>query len=191
MQKFSFNLHEVPVLQSVAVRENVALRPLSPDDAGELLRVLEADPEIRHRVAIASKIHTLDDVLTEVEKYRQDPTTIRYSLFENDRYVGLVSFWNDDGLFGLAPDLHAYGFGYFLAPDARGRGLVTDAVRALMNIAEADLEAERFIAFCEDDNVESTRLLEKLGFLPDTETHHDAASGWTARKYTLELQKHK
>jgi RimJ/RimL family protein N-acetyltransferase len=187
-QNSSFNLHDIPALQSVAVRDGVVLRPLAADDAGEVLRVLEADSAIRHRVAVASKMHRAEDVFAEIENYSQDPTLIRYSLFEDGRYVGLVSLWNDDGLFGMPPDPHAYGFGYFLDPKARGRGLVTDAIKALMDTATTYLGAERFIAFCEDDNEESIAVLKKLGFLADSETHYDDASGWTARKYTRELQ---
>ena len=181
------DLHSAPALQEVAVRESVRLTPLSEDHAEPLLETLSADPSIRDRVAVASKIHTKEDVQKEIERYHNDPALIRYSLFVEQQYAGLVSLWNDDGMFGMPPDPTAFGFGYFLNPDYRGKGLVTDSIKALMEATQKNFKVTQFIAFCEDDNRDSIKLLKKMGFDPEGEVLPDEKSGWIARKYIAKI----
>jgi RimJ/RimL family protein N-acetyltransferase len=52
--------------------------------------------------------------------------------------------------------------GYGIAPVARGRGLVTEALRALLEVADAHGVA--VVAETDDGNVASERVLERCGF---------------------------
>jgi RimJ/RimL family protein N-acetyltransferase len=56
----------------------------------------------------------------------------------------------------------AVEIGYGIAPVARGRGLVTEAVTALVAIAEA--HGVTVVAETDDGNVASERVLERCGF---------------------------
>lgn len=53
--------------------------------------------------------------------------------------------------------------GYVLARDCWGRGLATEAVRAVFETARALDDIHRIWATCDPDNVASQRVLEKLG----------------------------
>lgn len=55
--------------------------------------------------------------------------------------------------------------GYGLAPVARGRGIATEAVRALLDVARAHVGLT-VIAETDDGNVASERVLERCGFTP-------------------------
>ena len=57
------------------------------------------------------------------------------------------------------------GIGYWLLPQARGRGLATRAVRLLSDWAFADLELARLRLFTEPENERSQRVAERCGFM--------------------------
>jgi RimJ/RimL family protein N-acetyltransferase len=182
------NLHNIPELQTVPVRGGVILRPLGEDDAAQILGILDADPSIRERVSVASKLHTPEDVAKQVEIYRKDDHLIRYAIVENEEVIGLVSFWRDiDSPFGVPDNPDDYGFGYFLSPAKRGSGIVTDTVQRLMDVAVKNLRVNQFIAYCETDNTDSISVLTKLGFhLTDIELT-EQNTGWVEYKYVKEL----
>jgi len=170
------------------VREGVQLRPLQVKDATEILDALEADPQIRERVTIASRLFTPEDVAAEVERAETTETfLLRYVIVEHEKVVGMLSFWQDLGYFGYEPAPNTFGFGYFLHPDARGRGLVTDAIKAMMDAAQAELTVDSFIAFCEDDNAASVHVLNKMGLQATDQTFTEPTTGWTERKYEKDL----
>lgn len=177
------NLHDVAALQSVAVREGVTLRPMQDEDAEALLAILEADPGIRERVAVAAKMMDEESVRAEVEDYQADTGLIRYVVEEDNKVTGLVSLWRDEGYFGQQPRPHAYGFGYFQHPDFRGRGVVSDSVRALMDTAQENFRVDSFIAFCEEDNAPSIAVLEKLGFESNGIAYDVPGHGWIECMY--------
>jgi len=181
------HLHEYQELQKVPVREGCYLRPLEISDAESILTILDTDASIRERVTVAARMHTVDDVAREIEAYKTDGAgLIRYAIVYDERCVGLVSLWKDSGYFGQVPDPRGYGFGYFIDPALRGKGLVTDAVSALMQRACEVLDVGRFIAFSEDDNPASGAVLRKLGFTPTDDTFTEPTHGWVERKYVSE-----
>ncbi|MCL8027525.1 GNAT family N-acetyltransferase [Nocardioides bruguierae] len=53
--------------------------------------------------------------------------------------------------------------GWALDPAAQGQGLATEAVRAALGVAFADLGARRVTASCFADNTASWRLMERVG----------------------------
>lgn len=180
-----------PVFEKITVRDGVLLRPLASEDADDLLAILDADPAIRERVGVASRLYSAEDVNTLVKEEQGDAELIRYVISENNMVVGLLNFWRAGEYFGDKADPDDYGFGYFLAPSARGRGLVTDSLRALMEIAAANLPVQRFIAFCEADNTASGALLQKAGFEKTDTAWDDAEHGWVEQKYAREIGERK
>lgn len=177
------NLRTVRELDVIAVREGVYLRPLGPEDAGELLNILDADPSIRERVGVAARLYSVSDVETLLREESADTDILRYVICEHDKVVGMVNFWRAGDYFDGKADPEDYGFGYFLAPSARGRGLVTDSLRALMDVAVKNLPVKRFIAFCEADNKASGALLMKAGFEKTDVSWEESEHGWVERKY--------
>jgi len=178
------DLHTISSLQEIAVRDDVKLRPFDESDATRILEILAADPSIRDRVSVAAKMHTPEQIGEQVEEMRRDAHLIRYTLLERDNPIGLVSLWRDiDNPFDAPDSPDDYGFGYFLDPDARGKGLVGSAVDSIMEVASKSLAAKRFIAYCEDDNVDSIAVLTKLDFEPTNETFIEEKHGWKERKY--------
>ena len=178
------NLHKVAGLQDVQVRDGISLRPLEESDATMILEILNADSSIRDRVSVASKMYTHEDVAVQVKGYRQDEHLIRYAIVERDNLIGLVSFWRDvDNPFATPDNPDDYGFGYFLDPTKSGSGIVTDAVKAIMDVARHNIYINHFIAYCEDNNFDSIAVLSKLGFKPTGTVLAEQNNGWAERKY--------
>lgn len=187
LQPTPINLHDIPELKEIYVRDDVILRPMETEDATGLLEILDADPSIRNRVSVASRMHSPEDVAAQVETYRSDAHTIRYALLEGGKPVGLVSFWRDiDNPFAAPDSPNDYGFGFFLDPAKRGKGLIPDAVQQVMTAAQDVLHVENFIAYCEDNNPESITVLTKLGFQPTDLTYEEQNNSWVERKYVKE-----
>jgi RimJ/RimL family protein N-acetyltransferase len=177
------DLHQIPALQTIAVREGVALEPLGDQDASDFLSTLEADPQIKDRVTLAARVHSAEDFRKEVESYQADPGRMRYAVKESGKFVGLVNFARDIGWFDNKFKPNSYLIGYFLHPEARGKGIVTDSIKELMRAADSSLQVESYFAFCEDSNRDSVAILERLGFEPTNETYAEPQNGWTERKY--------
>lgn len=180
------NLHDIEELRLVKVSDSVVLRSLAADDAPRILEILEADPEIRKRVAVAKIIHTKQDVYREIEDSENDPTVIRYSVLKNGKYIGLVTFWRlDDYLDKDNPKPYTFGFGYFLDPAERGNGIIPAALQTLMQVARETLKPQNFMAFCEDDNPASIAVLNKCGFAATDEVVYFPEMGCNERKYVM------
>ncbi len=180
------NLHKISRLNKINVGNGVKLRPLDKSDAARILEILELDKNIRNKVTVASRFHTPEDIATEIGRYTKDPGLIRYTLLKENNPIGLISLWRDDGFWG-AKNLDDYGFGYFLDPNERGKGLVSHAVKSLMDIVSENLRVNQFVAFLEDKNNESIAVLENLGFKSTDQTLIEPNKGWIERKYVKKL----
>ncbi len=76
-------------------------------------------------------------------------------LKEENTYIGYC---------GLAGDRAKATLAYYIARPYWGRGLATEAARALVDLGFAKLKLPRIVASAERGHVVSERILEKLGF---------------------------
>jgi len=81
-----------------------------------------------------------------------------YAIRERDALVGSI------GLHGIDWSNRHAEIGYWLAPEGRGRGIVTRACHALTTHAFARLELHRLEIRCVIENVRSRAVAERLGF---------------------------
>ena len=68
------------------------------------------------------------------------------------------------GMIAIRPRGYKHDFGYVLARAHWGRGLMTEAARAIVDLSFTDPEVRRVWAVCDIDNRASARVLEKIGF---------------------------
>jgi RimJ/RimL family protein N-acetyltransferase len=137
--------------------ERLLLRPGWAEDAPALAKAI-ADETIVRNLSSAPWPFSLRDAEAHIAAPR-DPLLPSLLLFE--RTDGEPLLVGSCGL-GRRPS-GAVEFGYWIARAHWGRGLATEAGRALVDIAKAlglaRLEASHFL-----DNPASGRVLEKLGF---------------------------
>jgi [ribosomal protein S5]-alanine N-acetyltransferase len=137
--------------------ERLTLRPLRAEDA-PALHAIYADPQVAHWIGV----HTLADVEAEIAQHVDTYTSLGYGLLAvEERASGALI-----GDCGLQPFEHRGPepeLGYDFAPAAWGRGLATEAARAVMTHAFGALALDRVIAVVKRENVASQRVLEKAG----------------------------
>ena len=99
---------------------------------------------------------------------KDQPNQIAYGITRREsdpKVIGLCGFVLDDQ--ALTAEIW-----YLLAPGEWGRGYVTEASRALVEIGFRDLKLHRIWASCLPENPGSSGVLERLGFR--REGHHKA-----------------
>ncbi|HEX6507779.1 MAG TPA: GNAT family N-acetyltransferase [Chloroflexota bacterium] len=133
------------------------LRPLRHDDLDALAEVYLHPLVMRW---IGSQ--TRDDVEREIAMQLEHQASPGWSFWGvEDRRTGQLI--GDCGLQPLEHHGPEVELGYDLHPDFWGRGLATEAARAVMGQAFGPLGIDRVIAVVKPDHVSSQRVLEKAG----------------------------
>lgn len=141
-----------------ALTPRLTLRPGWLEDAPALTRAI-AHEEVVARLARAPWPYTLEDAEAFLSLPR-GATEPRFAIVEragDHRMIGGIGLHRaDDG---------DHELGYWLAPDAWGRGYATEAGRAVLDIARHALPLQRITAYHHVDNPASGHVLRKLGFV--------------------------
>jgi RimJ/RimL family protein N-acetyltransferase/nitrite reductase/ring-hydroxylating ferredoxin subunit len=138
----------------------VTLRPFRADDAPAIAAACQ-DPEIPRWIPLIPVPYGESDarsfVVSALQGWR-DATAFEFAMADpDDRYVGSV---------GIHPGQNPrrWAIGYLVAPQARGRGLATRAVKLACRWAFGTFGIERLALWTLPGNVRSQRVAEKAGF---------------------------
>lgn len=145
-----------PTLQT----SRLTLRRMRPEDAEEMHRYA-SDPEVaRHMLwEPHESLRDSENFLRFVrERYaRGDPAGWGLEERETGRFIGTC------GMQAWRPEHSRAELGYVLAREHWGRGLMTEAVAAVVDFGFDRIGFNRLEARCLDGNVASARVLEKVG----------------------------
>lgn len=141
----------------------VVLRPLDERDAAVIELALD-DAEIC-RWFNNQGVSTAD-VLDRATAGWREADAANFAIVHEDRCVG--SIWLNVGLSGRA------GLGYWLLPDARGKGLVNRSIALVTRWAFSELGMERVSLLADPRNEASVRVAERAGF-----TREGVLRSWT------------
>lgn len=153
-------------LQEIITTGRLVLRPFRPSDTEDVFR-FASDPE-NARYMIYLPVRTREGTrqfLQEAwdEWQKEEPSFYEYAVLKKQEgqdpaalcpVIGEISLW----LHGEDAEL-----GWILDRSEWGQGYMTEAARALIDEARANLQAVWFTAHCDDANAASYRLMEKLG----------------------------
>ncbi|MBA4049103.1 MAG: GNAT family N-acetyltransferase [Sphingomonas sp.] len=137
----------------------MTLRPGWPEDAPALTAAI-AYPEVAFRLARLPWPYTVDHAAEWLAQVSRPDEVSRLILAHDGGHTRLV------GGIGIHPDGDAHEFGYWLTPDAWGRGYATEAGRAMLGLARYAMGLKRLTSGHFIDNPASGRVLAKLGFRP-------------------------
>jgi aminoglycoside 6'-N-acetyltransferase len=132
----------------------VRLRAATQDDVPRLAEIRSA-PEVARRWGGDADL--VDAVLAEIA----DPDTHVLAILFDDLVVGAVQ-WSEE----KDPDYRHAGIDIYLDSSVHGRGLGTDAVRALARHLLDDLGHHRLVIDPAADNHAAIRCYAKAGFRP-------------------------
>lgn len=139
------------------VTARLGLRPLRREDLDALAEVY-LHPLVMRWIGA----HTRQDVEREIALQLEHQALLGWSFWAvEDRESGRVI--GDCGLQPLEHRGPEAELGYDFHPDAWGRGLATEAARAVMGRALGTLGVDRVVAVVKPDHVASQRVLEKAG----------------------------
>jgi RimJ/RimL family protein N-acetyltransferase len=161
---------------------DLVLRLPAERDLGAIVAAC-GDPEISRFIPYVPSPYTEDDArafLADVrEAWRMTPErTFAVADGERDEFLGVVTVRLREG----------GSVGYWLKPEARGRGVMTQAVRAVVEWACVEQGIERLVLTAHPDNVASQRVAEKAGFRRvGTTTDHPVFSDGTRNAVLFEL----
>jgi RimJ/RimL family protein N-acetyltransferase len=161
---------------------DLVLRPKTPEDA-EALTAACQDPEIPRWTLVPSPYTKADAerfiVASEVDAAAGRAVNLLAVDARDDRLLGSFSVMELDREPG-------YGeIGYWVAAEARGRGVATHAVRLLADWARTDLGLTRIEILPHRDNAPSRRVAEKAGFRDTGELKPCPRSESDARVYAV------
>jgi RimJ/RimL family protein N-acetyltransferase len=147
-------------LGAVKLRDDeIVLREWRMEDAPAIERACQ-DPEIAHWIPFVPRPYTRADA----EEYlaaclQSDGERFPFAIVDPD---------TDELLGSIDMGVNAHGYrghiGYWVARDARGRGVCTRALRLLARWALDELRLERLELITDPDNEASQRVAEKVGF---------------------------
>jgi RimJ/RimL family protein N-acetyltransferase len=134
---------------------DLVLREWSVDDVDAMVAAID-DAEIAHWIPLIPHPYTEADAI-EFLSGDVAAAEVRLAITLDGALVGGI---------GMGVNSHDYRgtIGYWVARDARGRGVCTRAVRLLVRHGLDELALQRIDLITDPDNVASQRVAEKVGF---------------------------
>lgn len=141
------------------VRPGLELREMEPDDAQMVFDLVERNRAMLEEWEPGMAFTSAEGVRAFFSAEMKDDHRLPLNLgiFEDGELRGMVQLAS-----GSNPGEASVG--YWLSADHQGRGLVTEAVRALVQIAFDRLGYEHILIDCSERNIRSRRVPERLGF---------------------------
>lgn len=148
-------------IEPLPIAPDAVLRPFKSSDAGELTEAIAVNREHLARWLPWAETHGFEDSVAYLERKRAQ-------IEANDGFEGAIvldgRIVGGAGFHGVDWINRSSSIGYWLAAEAVGRGLMSGAVRALLDHAFDVWELNRVIIEVVVDNVRSRAIPERLGF---------------------------
>jgi ribosomal-protein-serine acetyltransferase len=148
-------------MEPLPIAEGAVLRPFRGSDAAELTAVVDANRgHLARWLPWASSYGHIDSTEYIARKVAQEEADDGFegAIVLEGRIVGAAGFHRIDRL------NRATSIGYWLTAEAEGRGLMTAAVRTLLDHAFGVWELHRVVIEVVVDNARSRAIPERLGF---------------------------
>lgn len=157
-------MHIDPAAFPLLTTERLVLRRLDTTDSDALLR-LRSDERV-NKYLNREPAKTKADADAFIEKIHQlTPDKGFYwaiSLNNDPELVGTICYWN------MNMEKNNAETGFELLPDYHGRGLMQEALSAVLRYAFDELKLKTVTALVHPANESSIKLLKRAGFMPDT-----------------------
>lgn len=133
----------------------VSLRRWREEDADAVYEACQ-DAEIQHWIPFIPRPYRREDALAFVRGELENVGPHTYAIVEGGAVVGSI---------GMNVNRSRTGHvGYWCAPEARGRGVATRALRLLSRYGFDELALQRLELITDPENAASQRVAEKVGY---------------------------
>lgn len=142
--------------------ERLILRKFDFTDASDMLDLWVSKPEIQHMYSEPT-YNTIDEVNELLKKYIQNYGNNDYYRWaivddESNRCIGQIAFYLVDA------KNHFAEIEYCIASDYQNKGLMTEAVRAIIGFGFEQIGLHKIQISTKEINTPSKRVIEKCGF---------------------------
>lgn len=152
----------------LTVDNKYKLRSATVHDAPALYKAVNESKEYFNKwlPSMVSSWIDLQSVENSIEKWRQgeeNHSQLIFLLFQNDQLIGRI------GLHAIGMDMgnHSRMITYWLLPDMQGKGIMTECVNAVIQLAFDTLDLNRLYVMCNYKNYKSRAIPERLGFVQE------------------------
>lgn len=143
--------------------DSVELRRITPRYAENLFTLVNQNrARLREWLPWVDKTQSADDVKMFIKKTKKKGE-IHHVIFENKKLVGII------GLHHIDKENRKAVIGYWLDQNAEGKGIMTVAVKLLLDYAFHELRIHRISIDCASENNKSCAIPERLGFTKEGE----------------------
>jgi ribosomal-protein-serine acetyltransferase len=138
----------------------LGIRPVAADDAAELYALIEANPDLAEWMPWAADqdLAATERFIADAEEQLLGENGFQAVIEPEERIIGIAGFHAIDWV------NRNTSIGYWLTEAARGKGIMTAAVRALVDHAFGQWDLHRIEIRCAPDNHPSRAIPERLGF---------------------------
>ncbi len=140
--------------------DSLGVRPLEAGDAEELHALVRATPDLEEWMPWAAEqdLAATERFIDEAERQHLGENGFQAAIEPEGEIIGVVGFHAIDWV------NRNTSLGYWLTASARGRGIMTTVVSALLDHAFYEWELHRVEIHCAPDNLRSRAIPERLGF---------------------------
>lgn len=150
--------------ETIALRvdEHLVMRTLTPDDAAEVLPVVDRNRAyLRPWIPWVDRVNTVDEARAFLQHYADKfaaGNDVVFGMFHDGRYLGNI------GLHDFNRGSNSIMAGYWIAEDAQRRGTVTACMKPLLAYAFETRQVNRVWMYCDVRNIRSGALAVRTGF---------------------------
>jgi ribosomal-protein-serine acetyltransferase len=140
--------------------DSLGIRPLGAEDADRLYALIEANPDLAEWMpwAEAQDLAATERFVADAEEQYLGDKGFQAAIEPEGEIIGVVGFHTINWM------NRNTSIGYWLAKPARGRGVMTTAVSALLDHAFYEWDLHRVEIRCAPENRPSRAIPERLGF---------------------------
>lgn len=143
-------------MKNEILTDKLKLKIVEKSDAKNIHN-LRTNPEVSKFIK-----RDLNKSLLEIENFIEEKIKTDYfftiNLKDSNEFAGTIAIWRIDEEKKYAE------LGYELLPNFQNKGIMTNAIKEILNFAFNELNFETIEAYTDKDNMNSRKLLEKNGF---------------------------
>ncbi|WP_343565340.1 GNAT family N-acetyltransferase [Sphingobacterium sp.] len=148
-------------METKILTDRLLLKPIELSDLQDLYH-LRTNPQVAKYIQ-RDVNKNIDDIRQFIALVIKNNFYFTIRTLERNEFIGTITLWNIDRSINYAE------IGYELLPEFQGKGLMSEAVKAMLDYAFNKAGFEVIEAHTHRENTASRRLLERVGFklLPD------------------------
>lgn len=152
----NLNFSPFPTLNT----ERLVLRKMNIEtDVPAIFELLSNEENQRYlKRPLAQSLEEAKQHISRMNKGAEDDKWLVWAIEKEEDLVGTICLWN------FATAQNSGEIGYELHPDFQGKGLMSEAMQAVIDYGINQIQLDQFRAITESKNTGSIRLLEKHAF---------------------------